>query len=155
VTDPVKLLKDDHKKVKELFTEFEAADGRSKRRIANEAIMELDVHAAIEEEIFYPAMLEALKDEFVVAEAEEEHHVVHVLIDELRDMDKPDVHFDAKFKVLSENVKHHIEEEEREMLSKASKAGKELLDRLGEQMLERKEALMREMKSGAKARASA
>jgi len=155
VTDPIKLLKDDHKKVKELFTEFETADGRSKRRIANEAIMELDIHAAIEEEIFYPAMLEALKDEIVVAEAEEEHHVVHVLIEELRGMEKPDVHFDAKFTVLAENVKHHIEEEEKEMLSKAGKAGKELLDQLGEQMLERKEALMREMKSGMKARASA
>jgi len=155
LTDPIKLLKDDHKKVKELFTEFESADGRSKRRIANEAIMELDVHAAIEEEIFYPAMLEALKDEFVVAEAEEEHHVVHVLIDELRGMEKPDVHFEAKFTVLAENVRHHIDEEEKEMLSKAGKAGKELLDRLGEQMLERKEALMREIKSGTKARASA
>ena len=154
MTDPIKLLKDDHKKVKALFAEFESADGRSKRRIASEAIMELDVHAAIEEEIFYPAMRKELKDEFVLAEAEEEHHVVHVLIAELKRMEKADVHFDAKFTVLAENVKHHIEEEETEMLSKAAKADRALLDRLGEQMAARKAELMAEPK-GAKAAASA
>lgn len=154
MTDPIKLLKDDHKKVKALFAEFESADGRSKRRIANEAITELEVHAAIEAEIFYPAMLEELKDEFVVAEAEEEHHVVHVLIAELKQMEKTDVRFEAKFTVLAENVKHHIEEEETEMLSKAAKADKALLDRLGQEMAARKAELMAESK-GVKVAASA
>ena len=154
--DAIALLKADHKEVSGLLKQYESADGNDEKEVLARQICEaLTVHAQVEEEIFYPAMLEALKDEFVVAEAEEEHHVVHVLIEELRGMEKPDVHFDAKFTVLAENVKHHIEEEEKEMLSKAGKAGKVLLDQLGEQMLERKEALMREMKSGMKARASA
>lgn len=150
MTDPVKLLKDDHKEVKELFSEFEKADGRSKMRIAKEAMMELEIHTRIEEEIFYPAMQRALKDEELMAEAEEEHHVAKMLIKELQTMDKADVHFDAKFTVLAENVKHHIKEEESEMLPKASKLDKSTLDQLGEEMKQRKEQLKSEMKSGAK-----
>ncbi len=148
--DPVKLLKDDHKAVKELFSEFAKADGRSKMRIAKEAMMELQVHTTIEEEIFYPAMQRALKDEELMAEAEEEHHVAKMLIEELQGMEKADVHFDAKFTVLAENVQHHIKEEESEMLPKASKIDKGTLAQLGEEMQQRKEQLTSEMKSRAK-----
>lgn len=149
--DPVKMLKEDHQKVKELFSEFESADGRSKMRIAREAMTELEIHAMLEEEIFYPAMQRAIKEEELMAEAEEEHHVAKVLIEELQGMERADVHFDAKFTVLAENVKHHIKEEESEMLPKASKMGKTELDRLGEEMQARREQLMTEMKQGAKA----
>lgn len=152
-TDPIKLLKQDHKEVKDLFKEFESADGRSKRRIANEAMMELEIHAAIEEEIFYPAVQKATKDALLMAEAEEEHHVAKNLIAELKQMPSMDVHFEAKFTVLAENVRHHIKEEEDEMLPKAAKMEKAELERLGDQMMERKEALKREM-SQAKAKAS-
>lgn len=146
--DPVKMLKQDHAEVKKLFTEFESADGRSKSRIVNQALMELEVHAAIEEEIFYPAIERLNGSESIVAEAEEEHHVAKMLIEELRGMQRGgnDVTYDAKFMVLMENVKHHIKEEEKEMLPKASKVGKEELEQLGMQMEERKKALMSEMK---------
>lgn len=152
--DPVKMLKDDHAKVKKLFTEFENADGRSKGRIAKEAMMELEVHAAIEEEIFYPRMEALGKMEEIVAEAEEEHHVAKTLIGELQAMERAgnEIQYDAKFMVLMENVRHHIQEEEKEMLPKASKAGKEDLEMIGGQMMERKEALMVESGMGAKTR---
>src|SRR6267154_1266008 len=125
--DPVALLKEDHKKVKALFDEFEqTSNKRSQARIAREAITELDVHAGIEEEIFYPAFrveVEGEQSEDIILEAEEEHHVVHMLIDELRDMEGNEENFEAKFIVLAENVRHHIKEEEDEMLPKARSLG--------------------------------
>lgn len=82
----MKLLKDDHEVVKKLFDEFEAAERRSAARIARQAITELDIHADIEEEIFYPAVDKAVGDEMVMAEAEQEPHVVHPLIAALKEM---------------------------------------------------------------------
>lgn len=150
--DPVALLKEDHKTVKALFDEFEGAtDKRSKKRIAREALIELEVHAGIEEDIFYPAFHAESDEEEVdaiVAEAEEEHHVVHLLIEELKSMeDNGDGHFEAKFIVLAENVRHHIKEEEDEMLPKAKKLGKERLAELGEEMAARKGELTKQYKS--------
>jgi hemerythrin superfamily protein len=144
-TDPVALLKEDHKAVKELFDKFEQAksDG-PKKKAAREAIRELKVHAAIEEEIFYPAFDAQFEDEdshFIKLEAEEEHHVVHVLIGELDRMRDDDEYFDAKFTVLAENVRHHIKEEETEMLPKAKALGTERLRELGTQMMARKKEL--------------
>lgn len=154
-TDPVKMLKQDHKEVKDLFTEFETADGRSKRRIANEAMQEIEIHAAIEDEIFYPAMKKAIKEAEVVAEAYEEHHVAKMLIEELKQLQSIDTQYEAKFTVLAENVRHHIKEEETEMLPKAEKLGQAELSRLGEAMMARKEQLKQEMSAAtAKARAS-
>ena len=144
--DPIAMLKADHKKVKGLFSEFEKADGRSKRRIVNEAIMELEIHAAIEEEIFYPGVQKAAGEE-IMAEAEEEHHVAKVLMAEIKKLEPGDVHYDAKFMVLSENVKHHIQEEEKEMLPKAEKVGKNVLDELGARMESRKQELMKTMQT--------
>ena len=142
--DPVKMLKDDHKVVKKLFDEFEAADKRSMPRIAREAIMELDIHADIEEEIFYPAAKKAVGDELIMAEAEEEHHVVHLLIAELKQMleaGNTDVDFQAKFTVLAENVRHHIKEEESEMLPKAAKMPLAERETVGGKMAQRKAQL--------------
>ncbi len=139
--DAVSILKRDHDTVKELFDQFEKAEHRpAKRKIVAKALMELKVHAAIEEEIFYPAVRAALESD-VMNEADEEHHVAKMLIAELEKMSGKEDHYDAKFTVLSENVRHHIKEEEGEMLPKAKKLPIDF-DALGEQMLRRKEALM-------------
>ena len=153
--DPVALLKDDHEKVKGLFDKFENAKSDSaKKNAARKAIMELKVHAAIEEEIFYPACDTALDSEEghdLLLEAEEEHHVVHLLIAELDAMSDDDEHFDAKFTVLAENVRHHIEEEEAEMLPKAEKAvDSETMSDLGQKMAERKKTYEEELKTETK-----
>lgn len=138
--DPIKMLKDDHKVVTKLFDEFEAADGRSRARVAREAITKLEVHADIEEDIFYPAAKDAVGVE-VMAEAAEEHHVVHVLIAELKTMleaRSTGVDFNAKFTVLAENVRHHIKEEETEMLPMAAKIPTAERESIGARMAERK-----------------
>ena len=143
--DAVKLLKDDHKKVKDLFRQFEKArsDDR-KKAIAEEAMHELEVHAEIEEEIFYPAAKAKADKEGqeLVAEAVEEHHVVKMLIGELKAMPEVNEQYEAKFTVLIENVEHHIEEEEQEMLPDAKKTLGKDIDVLGDQMKARKEELM-------------
>jgi hemerythrin-like domain-containing protein len=143
--DPVKLLKDDHKKVKDLFRQFEKArsDDR-KKQIAEEVFHELEVHAAIEEEIFYPAARAKMdKDgKAVVDEGFEEHHVVKMLIGELQALPRVNEQYEAKFKVLTENVEHHIEEEEKEMLPDAKKALGDDVDMIGTQMEARKDELM-------------
>ena len=117
----VALLKEDHDRVKELFDQFEAAKSRpAKVKIVRAALAELKVHAAIEEELFYPAVRKPVGKE-IMNEADEEHHVAKLLIAELDAMDGSESHFDAKFHVLAENVRHHIKEEEGEMLPKAQK----------------------------------
>ena len=137
----VSLLKEDHAKVKRLFDEFEAAKGRpAKRKIVVEALTELKVHAAIEEELFYPAVRKAIGKE-IMNEADEEHHVAKLLIAELDSMDGSESHYDAKFMVLAENVRHHIEEEENEMLPKA-KGVKLDFEALAAKMERRKERLL-------------
>lgn len=153
--DPTELLMSDHEKVKGLFSEFESASSVSEQeRLVREALLELDVHAAIEEEIYYPAAEEALGEagEDTMHEAEEEHHVVHILAEELRSLGADDPQFKAKFTVLMENVRHHIEEEEQEMLPKASKAlGQERSRELGAEMAQRKEELTTEMRGSMRA----
>jgi len=145
VVDPVKLLKDDHKKVKDLFRQFEKARSADRKKaIAEEVFHELEVHAAIEEEMFYPAAKEKADKEGkeLVAEAVEEHHVVKVLIGELQQMREVNEQFEAKFTVLIENVEHHIEEEEKEMLPDAKKALGDEIEALGDRMERRKSQLM-------------
>ena len=153
--DPVELLISDHEKVKALFTEFESASSVSdQERLVREALLELDVHAMLEEEIYYPAVEEALGEagEDTVHEAEEEHHVVHLLTEELRSLGADDPRFKAKFTVLMESVRHHIEEEEQEMLPKASKAlGADRSRELGAEMAQRKEELTAEMRGSSRA----
>lgn len=152
-TDPIALLEEDHQKVKALFDEFEAATNkRSRQRIVRDAILELDVHAGIEEEIFYPAYAEAAREsdqEDIVMEAKEEHHVVHLLIGELRDLPEIDERAAAKFTVLAENVRHHIDEEEQEMLPQAKRLLAGRLDELGERMMRRKRELLKDLKQPA------
>lgn len=135
------LLKDDHKRVKALFDRFEGAKGRAaKTKIVREALVELEVHAALEEELFYPAVRKPVGKE-IMNEADEEHHVAKLLVAELDRMDGTESHFDAKFQVLAENVRHHIQEEEGKMLPRAEKV-KVDFDALAEKMRRRRERLL-------------
>ena len=121
-TNPVlAMLKDDHKKVKGLFEEFKGANSRKQQEIADTVVHELEVHAALEEELIYPAIRGQIDEDELMNEATEEHHLVHVLIGELKILDASDEIFTAKFTVLGELVKHHVKEEEGEMFPKAQK----------------------------------
>ena len=145
--DAVELIKSDHRKVEKLFREFEEAGDRAyktKQELVAQIVEELEVHATIEEETYYPAVeAKARKDgKELIAEAVEEHHVVKILLGELRSMSSEDEAFDAKVTVLMENVRHHVEEEESELLPQSEKIldGDELT-RLGEEMAARKRQL--------------
>ena len=146
--NPIELLKNDHDEVEELFEEYEKAGDKAvaKKQALFEQIREaLTIHMDIEETIFYPAV-KALRDEEIkdeVREADEEHHVVKLLLGELARMSPSDEQFDAKMTVLKENVEHHVEEEESELLPDAKKRlSDELLEQLGDEMEERKESLL-------------
>lgn len=144
--DAIRLLKDDHKKVKGLFKRFETATDRERKRaIVNELRDEMEVHEKIEEEIFYPAVrnMNGEEAEEMVEEAEEEHHVADVLLAELKSQRLSDKDFDAKATVLKENIEHHIDEEESEMFPDAKKKlGRDRIDELGDEMAARKNQLM-------------
>lgn len=124
--DAIALLKADHADVEALFKRFEALGPRarkSKADIAQRVITALSQHAAIEEQVLYPAARERLPaDEQLVLEALEEHHVVKWLLSELDDMTPDEERFSAKFTVLAENVRHHVKEEEGELFPKLRRA---------------------------------
>ena len=134
------MLKDDHKKVKGLFEEYKDANARKQQEIADTVIHELEVHAALEEELIYPAIRQQIDEDDLMNEANEEHHLVHVLIAELKKLDPSDDIFRAKFTVLGELVKHHVKEEEGEMFPKAQKADVDW-EELSAEVHERKEQL--------------
>jgi hypothetical protein len=148
--DAIALLKDDHRKVEELFAQFEKAssDGR-KETLAQEICLELSVHAAIEEEIFYPAC-EGKVDEDLLKESYVEHDAAKVLIGQISSGEgESDDFFDAKVKVLQEEIEHHVEEEEKRMeglFAQARKAGLDM-DALGEQLAARKQELTETFKA--------
>lgn len=135
------MLKADHKKVKALFAEFEDATARKREDIARTAMEELEVHAQLEEGLIYPAIRAGIEDDEVMNEAYEEHHLVHVVIAELKELEPSDDAFQAKFTVLGELVKHHVKEEEGEMFPQAQKA-KINWEELQTKVMERKEQLM-------------
>jgi hemerythrin HHE cation binding domain-containing protein len=144
-TNAIAMLKEDHEKVKGLFERFEETNGSAtKAKIVSEALMALKVHATVEEELFYPAMRQNIEDdEGIMDEADEEHHVAKVLIAELEKMTGDEDHWDAKFKVLAESVRHHIKEEEGKMFKEAKKTDIDF-EVLGTQMAQLKQRLMRE-----------
>jgi hypothetical protein len=138
--DAIDLLKKDHDSVKQLFDRFKKAkDRRTRAKIATQALSELKIHAQLEEEIFYPAVRQWVGKD-VMNEADEEHHIAKVLIAELEKMDGHGDHFEAKFNVLAENVRHHIKEEESEMLPKAQGADIDFV-KLGQRIQRRREQL--------------
>jgi hemerythrin superfamily protein len=151
--DVFEMLKADHRHVQDLFTKFEDADKRARASIADETLTALEVHAALEEELVYPAVAEVIDDEELINEAKEEHHVAKVLIKELRKMDAEDEGFSTKFKVLGELVGHHIEEEEGEMFPQAQEGGFEP-ESISDEVSKRKAKLMQKYEGGKKSSAS-
>ena len=147
--DAIALLKADHRKVEDLFEKFEKAKSDSvKKALVEQICTELSVHTAIEEEIFYPACTGQI-DEDLVKEAYVEHDGAKVMIAELIASEPGDDFYDAKVKVLSEEIKHHVKEEERRsegMFAQAREAGLDM-DALGEQLTARKKELMEEFKA--------
>ena len=145
--DAIKMIKDDHHRMKELLRAYADAGNdafKVKQEIANQVFAELEVHQALEEEIFYPAVRAKADDagKSHVAEGVEEHHVVSILIGELKVLTPEDEVFAAKFKVLSEHVEHHMKEEEDDLLPDAKKKlGHDGIEVLGEQMDSRRKEL--------------
>lgn len=144
--DAISLLKDDHRAVVKLFDAFEKVkqtqDLDAKTTLVRRACEELTVHAMIEEELLYPAATEALDedDRPDVEEAYVEHFLVKMLIEKFATLSASDAGFDATFKVMSEMVRHHIEEEESELFPKLRKSGADLVD-LGDKLARRKAQL--------------
>jgi hemerythrin superfamily protein len=132
--DAISMLKEDHKKVKSLFRDFERASGDGRRqKLAQAIIKELSVHAALEEQIFYPAARETLDSDDIVLESLEEHHVVKWTLSELAKMTPADERFDAKVSVLMENVRNHIKEEEEQLFPEMrERLGRKRLQEIGE-----------------------
>jgi hemerythrin superfamily protein len=145
--DAIALLKADHRQVEEWFEQFEKArDDDRKQTLATQICTALKVHTMIEEEIFYPAFLAATEDLEIHHEAEVEHNGAKKLIAEIEGSSPDDEYFDAKVKVLSEMIKHHVKEEEQAegMFAEARKSDMDLQS-LGERLAARKAELMEEM----------
>ena len=147
--DAIALLKADHRKVEELFEKFEKAKSDSvKTSLVQQICTELTVHASIEEEIFYPACTGQIEDD-TLTEAYVEHDGAKVMISELLASSPDNEFYDSKVKVLSEQIKHHVKEEEMRaegMFAQARDAGLDM-DALGEQMAARKKELLAEFKA--------
>jgi hypothetical protein len=149
--DAIALLKEDHRKVEDLFEQFAKARGEGrKEKLARQICLELSIHAQIEEEIFYPAC-EGAVDEDLLKESYVEHDAAKLLIAEIEANEGAgDEFFDAKVKVLQEEIEHHVEEEEKRetgVFSQARKGGLDM-DALGEQLAARKKELEASFKAG-------
>jgi hemerythrin superfamily protein len=147
--DAIALLKQDHRTVEDLFEQFEKArgDGR-KQKLAQEICKELIIHSMIEEEIFYPALSGKIEED-LLKEGYVEHDAAKVLIAEIQAGEPSDEFYEAKVKVLKEEIEHHIKEEERQadsMFSQARKADVDL-DAIGEQLRTRKEELQQQFEA--------
>ena len=142
----ITLLKADHTAVQELFDKYEKtrSDDR-KTALAKQICNELKVHTQIEEEIFYPAVREAIRDQDLLDEATVEHASAKELIAQIEGGKPGDDLFDAKVTVLGEYVKHHVKEEQNELFPKVRKTKLDL-EALGEQLQARKEELTGEMR---------
>ena len=146
--DAIALLKADHKKVKSLFADLEKSSmrgGPRAQKLVAQIDKELTIHTTIEEEIFYPAFRDAVRskdDKKMYFEAKEEHHVVKLVLPEVKEGGMAVEEFAAKCKVLKELVEHHADEEEKEMFPEARKVlGRAELQELGDRMAARKKEL--------------
>jgi hemerythrin superfamily protein len=147
--DAISLLKADHRQVEGWFSEFEGARSVSKKQqLATSICAALIVHTTIEEEIFYPAFLQATEDKDIHHEAVVEHDGAKQLIAQIQGMSPEDDYFDAKVTVLSEMIKHHVKEEEKPggMFAEAKKSEMDL-EALGEELLARKRELQLQSKA--------
>jgi hemerythrin-like domain-containing protein len=119
-TELLNMLQDDHGNLKELFEQFEqTADTEERGAIIRSALKRLEVHAELEEKMFYPAVQKLIEDDGLIKESFEKHHVIHLLIKELKSGHVKHDRRDAKFAVLAENVKHHIKKEEESLFPEA------------------------------------
>jgi hypothetical protein len=141
--DAIALLKADHDKVKKMLADGEETTERAEKTrtdLFSTLKAEMMIHERIEEEIFYPALKEHPKAKDIVLEGFEEHHVVDEIMGELEATDVTDETWGAKFKVMKENIEHHIEEEEGEMFKRARAVfDADELERLGARMMELKQ----------------
>ncbi|GLS02021.1 hypothetical protein GCM10007859_20410 [Brevundimonas denitrificans] len=148
--DAIALLKADHRKVEEIFAAFEKATTKAKKRaLAEQACLELKVHTVLEEEIFYPACRGQIEGD-LLDEGYVEHDTAKLLINEIEAASPDDEFYDAKVKVLSEVIEHHVEEEEKRsegMFSQARAAGLDM-DALADAMRARKVTAMEEFQAG-------
>jgi Hemerythrin HHE cation binding domain len=143
VIDAISILREDHRRIDDLFRQFEKARGDGQRSaLASRICSELLIHAQVEEEIFYPALREAIGDADLMDEADVEHAVAANLVLEIMGMQPGDRHYGARVKVLGEYVRHHVQEEQNRMFSKAREARLDMRA-LGEQITERKQELKR------------
>ena len=144
----IDLLEEDHRLVEGFFEEYERLEAApEKEQLGLKICLALQVHAQIEEEIFYPAAREAIEKAELIDEAIVEHAAAKQLIAEIESMDASDQLYDAKVKVLGEQVSHHIEEEEDELFPQV-KSSKLDLDALGKKMAERKATLFQQVADG-------
>lgn len=138
--NPIEIIKRDHRSVEALFKEYEDVDDKAyetKKELVEKISSELKIHTEMEEKLFYPKMEEVFANEGdkMVEEAYAEHDVAKRLIEELSVTHPEDPQFDAKVKVLNENIAHHVMEEEEELLPKAEKEmTEEMLNQIGEDM---------------------
>jgi len=147
--DAVQMLLDDHKAVKQWFREYSDAGTRieTKRDLANRILTSLEIHSKLEEEIFYPAVRELGS---IVEHSYEEHRTVDQMIEQLKGMKVDEPRYDQLMREMRENVEHHMEEEESEMLPQAQQdLGSEEMDRLGQQMQQRRQQLMQQLQRAA------
>jgi hemerythrin superfamily protein len=139
--DAIALLRADHKKVSELYAQYESTRSPARKKALVATIcLELSVHARVEEEIFYPAVKAALKDKEMIPEAQVEHASLKELIAQVKDREPDGEMFDAKIKVMSEYTKHHVKEEQNEIFPAARKTRLDMLD-LGARIAARKQEL--------------
>lgn len=148
--DAIAMLKADHRKVEEIFAAFEKATSKSRKQVlAEQACLELKVHTVLEEEIFYPACKGEIEED-LLKEAYVEHDGAKQLINEIEAGGPEDDFYDAKVKVLSEMIEHHVEEEEKRsegMFSQARAAGLDM-DALADRMRTRKATALEEFQAG-------
>ena len=150
-TDAIALLKNDHREVEALFAKFEKAGSGSKQAIAEQICNELKIHSMLEEEIFYPALKGKIEDEELLNEAYVEHDGAKVLINDIMaGGGSGDEFYDAKVKVLQEQIEHHVQEEEKPaegLMAMAREAGVDLVA-MRDQMMTRKQELMAQAEAG-------
>lgn len=146
--DVIDMLKEDHKRVRKAFRDFERMDPEENAQdceaLVQQTCAELQVHATLEEELFYPAARGGLREEDLVEEAEVEHMTAKVLMEQLQGMSATDDKFAATFKVLGEYIRHHVKEEESEMFEHLGRASLDW-EALGEAMHARRAELMAEL----------
>lgn len=143
--DAIALLENDHAEVKTQFDEYEELESKSeKQALADKICMALKIHAQIEEEIFYPAARKATKDTDLLDEATVEHASAKILIAEIEAMEPDEPLYDAKVKVLGEQIKHHVKEEEGELFPEIRKTDLDL-KKLGARLSKRKVELLSQM----------